>query len=284
MKKIGFIDYYLSEWHANHYPAWIREIDPSYEVAYAYADLDVSPVDGITTNQWCETFGVERCRSIREICEKSDMLILLSPDNPEQHLRYAKEVFPFGKPCYMDKTFAPDSKTAEEIFALAERYQVKLFSSSALRFATEFRGLEGPYRSVNISGAGKIDNYLIHFVEIAVCFMGPDICSVTCIHTGENCTLTLQYKDERIAIINMYAAHHSPSFGVAAEYVDRTIDRPYYIHVGNDYFKQLIQAILTMFDGGNVPVSSRETIAVMKIIDAVNLACTKPGVPVPVVR
>ena len=24
MKTIGFIDYYLDEWHANNYPAWIR--------------------------------------------------------------------------------------------------------------------------------------------------------------------------------------------------------------------------------------------------------------------
>ena len=26
MKKIGFIDFYLDEWHANNYPAWIREL------------------------------------------------------------------------------------------------------------------------------------------------------------------------------------------------------------------------------------------------------------------
>ena len=25
MKKIGFIDYFLSQWHANNYPAWIKE-------------------------------------------------------------------------------------------------------------------------------------------------------------------------------------------------------------------------------------------------------------------
>lgn len=35
MKKIGFIDYYLSEWHANNYPAWIKEINPEFEIAYA---------------------------------------------------------------------------------------------------------------------------------------------------------------------------------------------------------------------------------------------------------
>ncbi|MCF6175148.1 MAG: hypothetical protein L3J71_05240 [Victivallaceae bacterium] len=25
MKKIGFIDYHIDEWHANNYPKWIRE-------------------------------------------------------------------------------------------------------------------------------------------------------------------------------------------------------------------------------------------------------------------
>ena len=26
MKKIGFVDYYISEWHANNYPGWIKNI------------------------------------------------------------------------------------------------------------------------------------------------------------------------------------------------------------------------------------------------------------------
>ena len=120
MKTIGFFDYYLSEWHANNYPAWIREINPEFTVAYAWAELDVSPVDGVTTDEWCAKFGARRCGTIEEVCEKADFLIVLSPDNPERHLDYAKRVFPCGKPCYMDKTFAPDAETAKKIFALAK--------------------------------------------------------------------------------------------------------------------------------------------------------------------
>ena len=51
MKKIGFVDYYISEWHANNYPAWIKsaceELGADYQVAYAWAEEYVSPVDGI---------------------------------------------------------------------------------------------------------------------------------------------------------------------------------------------------------------------------------------------
>ena len=27
MKSIGFIDFYLSEWHANNYPIWLSEVN-----------------------------------------------------------------------------------------------------------------------------------------------------------------------------------------------------------------------------------------------------------------
>ena len=49
MKKIGFVDYYLSEWHANNDPAWFAEVAPDYQIAYAWAEKDVSPRDGVTS-------------------------------------------------------------------------------------------------------------------------------------------------------------------------------------------------------------------------------------------
>ena len=39
MKKIGFIDYYISEWHANNYVGWIHEITDEYRVSYAWAEI-----------------------------------------------------------------------------------------------------------------------------------------------------------------------------------------------------------------------------------------------------
>lgn len=120
MRKIGLVDLYLSEWHANHYPAWIKEasttLGETYEVAYAWAEEDISPIDGRTTAEWCETFLVEACKTLSELCEKSDCIMILVPSNPETHLRYAEAVLPYKKPTYIDKTFAEDHKTAQKIF------------------------------------------------------------------------------------------------------------------------------------------------------------------------
>ncbi|MNP68459.1 hypothetical protein D3C76_1644170 [compost metagenome] len=82
MKKIGFIDYYLDEWHANQYPAWIREASGgNMIVAYAYGLKDAE--NGISNAEWCDKNGVELLSSIEEVVEKSDYLIVLSPDHPE---------------------------------------------------------------------------------------------------------------------------------------------------------------------------------------------------------
>ena len=54
--------------------------------------------------------------SIEELCEKSDNILILAPANPETHLKYAKIALSYGKTTYIDKTFAPDLKTAKEIY------------------------------------------------------------------------------------------------------------------------------------------------------------------------
>jgi anthranilate/para-aminobenzoate synthase component II len=122
MKKVGFVNYYMSEFHGNNYPNWIaaanEKLGTDYKPAYGWAEEFVSPVDGTNTDQWCERNGIEKCETIKELCEKSGVIMILAPSHPGTHLGYAKEVLPFGKPTYIDKTFAPDTATAEEILAL----------------------------------------------------------------------------------------------------------------------------------------------------------------------
>ena len=58
MKTVGFIDYFLHEWHANEYPAMIAAYNEKngtdYQVKYAWAEID-SPNEGArTTDEWCK--------------------------------------------------------------------------------------------------------------------------------------------------------------------------------------------------------------------------------------
>ena len=129
MKKIGFIDYYLDEWHANNYPAWIREssFKEKFDVTYAYAEKDKE--GGMTTKEWRNKNKINAVDSIEGFVEKSDCIIVLSPDNSERHEDLYKLPLESKKPLYIDKTSAPDLATAKRIFDRAEKHNTQCFQA-----------------------------------------------------------------------------------------------------------------------------------------------------------
>ena len=257
MKKIGFIDYYISEWHANNYPAWIKnackKLGAEFEVSYVWAEEYVSPVDGRNTDGWCEAFGAEKCESIEELCEKSDYIVILSPSNPEKHLGYAEIALKYGKNTYIDKTFAPDFATAKRIFDIAEQYGTKFFSSSALRYASELDGLVGA-EGVCVTGGGRsIEEYIIHQAEILVKLTDAEPEAVRVEKQGEHYLCTVRTEGGKQS--SMLFAPGAP-FGV---YTGG------YTALNSDFFGALIEDMLRFFDTGAPSFDAAQTLKVMKI-------------------
>ena len=268
MKKIGFIDYYLSEWHANNYPAWIdkacEKLGLDYKVCYAYGELEESPVDGVTGTQWCEKNGVEKCASIEEVCEKSDVLLVLCPSNPEKHLEYAKKVLPYGKRTYIDKTFTQNFAEAEEIFELGKKYNVPFFSTSALRYAgelPEFDVLEGK-KFFTITGGGRsFEEYSVHQIEMLVKLTDSKAQSVEVKRQNggkmQLCTVYMENGD----IGNLI---YAPSYGFTVTGQD---ENGHYItkNMSGDFFARLIDDILGFYETGKCSFESRQTLECMRI-------------------
>lgn len=265
MKKIGFIDYFLSEWHANNYPAWIKEAaGKDYRAAYAWAELGVSPYDGITTDEWCKKYGAEKCLTIEELCKKSDCLIILSPDNPETHLRYAEAALKYGKPAYIDKTFAPDLETAEKIFALSEKYKAPVFTASALGFADELKEYTAPVNSViTTGGGGSLERYCIHQLEMITRLMGTGAKRVMSFSAGGNVSAGIDYGSGRIAALN-----YSQDYGFSISVERKNGETAKYSAVTSDFFKNLIKSILELFETGKAAVDKARTLDVMALRDA----------------
>ncbi|MBQ9084246.1 MAG: hypothetical protein IJY24_01180 [Clostridia bacterium] len=256
--KIGFIDYYLSEWHANNYPTWIKEIcerdGADFELAYAWAELDTSPLDGVTTAEWCARFGAEKCDTLAEICDKSDALLILSPSNPEKHLPYAKIALTYGKPTYIDKTFAPSVKEAEEIFAIGEAHSTPVFSSSALRYAKELALFKGE-REVCITGGGSnLAEYIVHQAEIAETLMGVGVCNVEYTPGKDGKRFTLHYADSR----RVEMLYH-PELDFTLSGAGRTEI------CSGSFFIDLLTDILAFYKSGKPPIQPADTIEVMRI-------------------
>ena len=137
MKKIGVIDYYLDQYHFENYPTWIREASGGEsQIVYAWAKMDKP--DGKTNAQCCAEQGIELLDDVNELIEKSDCLIVMSPDNPEMHEELCALPLASGKPTYVDKTFAVSREIALRIVDMARRGNTPFFSTSALRYSREY--------------------------------------------------------------------------------------------------------------------------------------------------
>ncbi len=276
MKKIGFVDYYISEWHANNYPDWIKmankKLGTDFVLSYAWAQKDVSPNDNVTTDEWCEKYGVEKCNTIEELCEKSDYILILAPSNPETHLEYAKAVLPFGKPTYIDKTFAPDYETAKQIFQIAKQYNTPFFSTSALRFANELDTFKGLKNAIITGGGGNFHEYMIHPIEMFVTMFSDKVTSVKVETMGASKICYLKtLNDFESCII------YSPqlSFSVAAQMSDSEFSKK---EITSDFFVNLLEKIMDFFKTNKEPFNPAETLEVMRIRDALISAEKSNGV------
>ena len=65
MVKVGFIDYFLDEWHANNYPKFFQQWTEGFEVAYAWGQIDKP--NGLTSKQWGEKYGVQVLDTMEEV-------------------------------------------------------------------------------------------------------------------------------------------------------------------------------------------------------------------------
>ena len=267
MKTIGFVDYYISEWHANNYPKWIQEecelLGLNYCVKYAWAEEFVSPVDGRNTDEWCRDFGVEKCESIAELCEKSDYILVLAPSNPEKHLAYASEVLKYGKHTYIDKTFSPDYETAEAIFEIAGRYGTKFFSTSALRYAEELEGLEDCKAVITTGGGSNIEEYIVHQIEMVVKTIGAKAQAVRVEQQGAQYICSVAFENDKKATMV-----YSPAYGFSI-CAETAKGESVYKPAKSSFFGNLIADILCFYESGETSFDTQQTLEAMKIREAV---------------
>ncbi len=285
-KKIGFIDHHLNNWHANNYVPWIREgqFKDEFDVAYAFGE---APHDGMDSKQWCEKYSVEMLSTAEEVVEKSDYLIVLSPDNPERHLDLARPALESGKATYVDKTFAPDLKTALEIVSIARAHKTPMFSTSALRFVPEIHeflngvGRQHPAEAAVVRGPNCFDIYAVHSIEPLVMLMGHGAESLSYFGNGKFMQFAVKYPDQRAAGFTLFDANgevdgkwYGYPFEASVQFDCGSFAMPF---TCDQMFKELLDSICAFFKGAPAPVSFEDTLEVMAIIDAGRTAMKKPG-------
>jgi hypothetical protein len=276
MKKIGFIDYFLDEWHANNFPTWIRQSSYAERMDLAFAWAERDKEGGLTTDAWCQQHRAARLASLEEVVEKSDYLIVLSPDHAEKHESLAHLALASGKPVYVDKTFAPDLATAKRMVARAREFSTPMLSSSALRFAEEIDQMRekvgtSTIHYVGAGGPGSYATYAVHQLEMIVAILGPGARRIKQAGTERAPLMVIEYGDGRRARLEMIPDtpfNLTVRFGEAGGWRAPAID--------GKFFPRFMEGVLRFFDTGQVPVPPTETLTIMALIEAGKKALAQP--------
>ncbi len=276
MIKVGFIDYYLDEWHANNYPKMISEFSGGkMEVYCAYGMIDSPNEDGMTNAEWSKQYGVPLRDTIEEVVNECDVLVVLSPDHPDMHPQLCDIPLRSGKRVYIDKTFATDGATARAIFDIAEAHNTPCFSSSALRFADELKDIDrSDIKKIYCEGPGLFDQYSIHQIEQIVALM--DTPAEKVMFTGEEAhpSMIISFKDGRLA--QMYQ-RRDPAFSFRTSVVNSD-NHAAVLQIRSDFFRLFVEELIRFFETGEVKVPHSQTVDVIAIRAAGLRAMKKPFV------
>ncbi len=270
MIKIGFIDYYLDEWHANNYPEMIYNLGGGeFEVCCAYGHID-SPIGGITNKEWSKKYNIPLEKSIEKVIEKSDCIVVLSPDNPEMHEELSRLPLESGKRIYIDKTFAPDTLAAKRIFEYADKFSTPVYSCSSLCFSAELDAMkEKNIKTLYANWGGGFKHQFIHVTEPILSVMGTNVKRIMCVGSQPYESFTLEFADGKDAHIGMC--------GKKLRFIEGCEDGTNEnITVESPYFELFIKAMLEFFKTGIIPVPHEQTIAVIAVIEAAKKARENP--------
>ncbi|MBQ6702234.1 MAG: Gfo/Idh/MocA family oxidoreductase [Clostridia bacterium] len=273
MIKLGFIDYYLDEWHANNYPKFITDcVGDEIKVAYAYGMI-ASPKSGKTSAEWCEEHGIELCLTIEEVIEKSDGLLVLSPDNAEMKEELSDLALKSGKPVFIDKTFTTGYESGKRMFDLAEKYNTPVYTTSALRYAPDYDEIDPKdVTAIECIGPNDFDIYSIHMLEPLMKIMKTDAKKVMYTEGEGYYRLSIEFADGRPGSISGYMNKRFPYMIAVAGKTEHKV-----VKAANPFWPVFTEALCEFFKTKKPMVDHNESLAIMAIRSAGLEAMKKPG-------
>lgn len=230
--------------------------------------------------------GVEILEDLPSLIAQVDA-VLLETNDGRPHLEQIIPVLKAGKPCFVDKPIAGSLADCLAIFRLANHYDVPVFSSSSLRYATTTQaarnGSLGEITGCSTWSPCSLEKthpdlywYGIHGVESLFTVMGPGVKTVTRSQTQDYELVTGIWNDGRIGTFRGLRAgkrsYGGTAFGSKANG-----------SIGNyDGYAPLLVEIAKFFRTREVPIAPEETIDIYAFMEAADESKRQDFAPVSV--
>jgi predicted dehydrogenase len=226
-------------------------------------------------------YGVELVGNLEDLIGRVDAILIES----QQGARHLERVRPFleaGVPAFVDKPFAGTLADAEAMIALAQQHGVPLMSCSSLRYdpkVVEAIGRQEQYgriRSVDVWGSAVqhpgnpgLLHYGIHGIEMVYALLGVGCESVRAYATEPEDMVLGQWGDGRYGVF-----HGLRGFGFTAHY-----EKGHFTAIveGSGYYREMLKAIIGMFETGTPPIDYAVMREIMGFIEAANRSATENG-------
>ena len=277
--KIGMIGLDTS-----HCPAYTKLVNDKsnpkmqgFSIAYAYPygstkiESSASRIPQYTSE--IKALGVEVVDTLQKLIELSDVIMLMTNDGT-LHYEQILPVLKAGKPVFVDKPVAARLPDVIRIYEAVKKYNVPMFSTSALRY------IEGAQKVRNESAVGKVIGadayspqktepshtdlywYGIHGVEILYTMMGTGCESIKRITGNEQDVVIGMWKDGRIGTYKGDIQTRQNYGGIAYGTTGVLPVGPF-----NGY-QSLVEVVIQFFRDKKPPVSPEETIELYTFMEA----------------
>ena len=135
-------------------------------------------VSHIWTDNIYQSTEIAACSNIPNVCHDLDEMlslvdgILHARDDYHEHPVFLQKYISANLPCFIDKPFCLNAKSASNLFAL-DPYNVLIFTCSALLFSREFESLStDTIKNISATGPKDWDKYAIHLIEPSLKLLG----------------------------------------------------------------------------------------------------------------
>lgn len=234
-----------------------------------------------------DKYGVRMVDSIPALCSEVDAVMILSLDG-RPHLEQAKEVMTFGKPIFVDKPVAANLNDIVQMYLLADKMQIPLFSASALRWyqgVVEVANAKStpPQAAISWGPAPSIPHhpdlyfYAIHATEALFTVMGAGCDHVTRTTTPAESVVTGIWTGNRSG--SLHALHNLPMHSTAYKLVRFDGEDVFEQKTQGDY-NPMLREIVKFFTTKVAPVTPVQTLEIYGFLQAAEESRRLGGVPV----
>lgn len=236
--------------------------------------------------------GVAQVASLDELLKNVDGVLVLNI-NGHRHLELAIGPIARGMPTYIDKPLTCSLDQARSLLAMTRQYNARCYSASSLRFVGEIPKLDkdklGEIVAIDAFGNGEVLDmmpdlwhYGCHAIEMVDAIFkwsgqGPGVRRVSAVKTGNATSgyhlLDMQYRDGRLARLRM---DRDGAWAFGATVHGKKGVQQFVVDFGLVYTR-LVEGMVAFFEGKEAPVSLRDIVENVAVMEAGNRSIALGG-------